>query len=64
MNTDKHVYEIFEAYPQWVFELLRRRWPGSCRFQAVTIKAIQRSADGVLIPDVTSEAILVVEFQM
>ena len=64
MNSDKHLYEIFEAYPQWVFELTGRRWPGPCRFQSVTIKAIQRSADGVLIPEVTGEAILVVEFQM
>ena len=22
------MYEIFEAYPEWVFELTRRRWPG------------------------------------
>ena len=64
MNTDKHLYEIFEAYPQWVFELTGRPWTGPCRFQSVTIKAIQRSADGVLIPEVTGEAILVVEFQM
>ena len=64
MDTDKHLYEIFEAYPQWVFELTGRPWPGRCRFQSVTIKAIQRSADGVLIPDVKEESILVVEFQM
>ncbi len=64
MNSDKHLYEIFEAYPQWVFDLTGRRWPGPCRFQSVTIKAIQRSADGVLIPEVTGEAILVLEFQM
>lgn len=64
MNSDKHLYEIFEAYPQWVFELTGRPWPGPCRFQSVTIKAIQRSADGVLIPEVPAKAILVVEFQM
>jgi len=64
MDTDKHLYEIFEACPEWVFELIRRRWPGPCRFQSVTIKAIQRSADGVLIPEETNEAILVIEFQM
>ena len=64
MDSDKHLYEIFEAYPQWVFELTGRPWPGPCRFQSVTIKAIQRSADGVLIPEITDEAILVVEFQM
>ena len=64
MDSDKHLYEIFEAYPEWVFDLTRRRSPGPCRFQSVTIKAIQRSADGVLIPDVTHEAILVVEFQL
>jgi hypothetical protein len=64
MNSDKHLYEIFEAYPQWVFELTGRPWSAPCRFQSVTIKAIQRSADGVLIPEVPAEAIQVVEFQM
>ena len=64
MDSDKHLYEIFEAFPQWVFELTRRRSPGPCRFQSVTVKAIQRSADGVLIPEVIKEAILAVEFQM
>lgn len=64
MDSDKHLYEIFEAYPEWVFDLTRRRLPGPCRFQSVTIKAIQRSADGVLIPDVADEAILVIEFQL
>jgi len=36
------VSEIFEAYPEWVFELTGRPWPGPCRFQSVTLKAIQR----------------------
>ena len=59
MDSDKHLYEIFEAYPQWVFKLTCRPWLGPCHFQSVTIKAIQRSGHGVLIPDMTDEAILV-----
>jgi len=64
MNTDKHVYEIFAAFPEWVFVLIKRKCHGSYRFTSVTIKAIQRSADGVLFPDLFEEPILVLECQM
>ena len=64
MDADKHVYEIFQAYPQWVYELLQRPSPGNCRFLSVVIKAIERRADGVLIPDAIEEPIWIIEFQL
>jgi len=64
MNTDKHVYEVFAAFPEWVFLLIKRKQNGTYRFVSVTIKAIQRSADGVLFPDLFDEPILVLEYQM
>ena len=64
MFTDKHLYEIFEAFPQWLFELIQRPSPGPCRFQSIAIKAMERRADGVLIPDAIEEAILIVELQL
>jgi len=55
MRTDKQVYEILEAYPQWLFELTGLPSPGPCRFQSVTLKAIERRTDGVLVPDAEHE---------
>ena len=64
MYSDKHLYEIFEAFPQWLFELIQRPSPGPCRFQSIVIKAIERRTDGVLIPDAIDEAISIVEMQL
>ena len=64
MRTDKQVYLIFEAQPQWLFELTGLRSPGPCRFQSVTLKAIERHSDGVLVPEANLEPLSVVELQM
>lgn len=40
MRTDKQVYEILEAYPEWPFELTGLPSPGPCRFQSVTLKLL------------------------
>ncbi len=64
MDSDKQLYEIFEVNPQWIFELTGRPSPGPCRFISVTVKAIERRADGVLVPDAFAEAISVTELQM
>lgn len=64
MYTDKHVYQIFELYPQWLFELTGLRSPGQCRFLSLSLKAIERRADGVIIPEAEQEPLSVVELQM
>jgi predicted transposase YdaD len=64
METDKHFYEIFEVNPQWIFELTGRPSPGPCQFISMTLKAIERRTDGVLVPDSPSESISVTELQM
>jgi len=64
MRTDKQVYEILEAYPPWLFELTGLPSPGPCRFQSMTLKAIERRTDGVLVPDAEHEPLSVVELQM
>lgn len=64
MESDKQLYEIFETNPQWIFELTDRPSPGPCQFVSVTVKAIERRSDGVLVPDAPAQSIWVTEFQM
>lgn len=64
MQSDKQFYEIFEINPQWIFDLTGRPSPGPCKFTSITIKAIERRADGVLMPDSFAESISVTELQM
>jgi hypothetical protein len=63
MKTDKQLCLIFEANPQWLFELTGLPSPGPCQFQSVSLKAIEQTADGVLIPDAIDEVITVLEIQ-
>ena len=63
MRTDKQLCLIFEANPQWLFELTGLHSPGPCRFQSITLKAIEQTADGVLIPDDTNEVVTILEIQ-
>lgn len=64
MDSDKHLYVIFEVNPEWFFELTGRPSPGPSRFVSVNVKAIERRADGVVIAEATSEPIFVTEIQM
>ncbi|MBM4077668.1 MAG: DUF2887 domain-containing protein, partial [Planctomycetes bacterium] len=41
MKTDKQVYSIFSANPQWIFELIGQTSPGGCQFQSVALKSIE-----------------------
>lgn len=63
MRTDKQLYLIFEANPQWLLELLGLPSPGPCQFDSVSLKAIEQTADGVVIPDVPDEIVTIVEIQ-
>ncbi len=64
MQSDKQFYEIFEVNPQWLFELTGRRSPGPCKFVSITLKAIERRSDGLLLPELTSQPITIAELQM
>jgi predicted transposase YdaD len=63
MKTDKQLCLIFEANPQWLFELTGLPSPGPCRFQSMSLKAIEQTADGVLIPDSDDGVITILEIQ-
>lgn len=38
MKTDKQVYRIFEAVPDWVFQLAGLPSPGKCVLRSVAVK--------------------------
>ena len=64
MHSDKHLYEIFEVNPQWLFELTGRASPGPCKFVSITLKAIERRSDGLLLPKLATKPLTVAELQM
>jgi len=64
MHSDKHFYEIFEVNPQWLFELTGRDSPGPCKFVSITLKAVERRSDGLLLPEQASKPITIAEIQM
>ena len=63
MKTDKELYRIFEVAPEWVFELAGLPSPGKSTLQSVTVKALERRADGVIVPEAPDQPLTIVEFQ-
>lgn len=63
METDKHLYRVFGAQPQWVFELAKLPPVGRCALRSLTVKTLERRADGVIIPQSPVPPLSVIEFQ-
>jgi hypothetical protein len=63
MKTDKELYRIFEVVPEWVFELVGLPSPGKSTLRSITVKALERRADGVIVPEAPDQPLTVVEFQ-
>ena len=63
MKTDKELYRIFEVAPEWVFELAGLPSPGKSTLRSVVVKALERRADGVIVPESRDQPITIVEFQ-
>jgi len=63
LKTDKQTFRIFQAHPPWVFELTDLPSPGKSTLQSIALKALERRADGVIMPDDPTQPITVVEFQ-
>jgi predicted transposase YdaD len=63
LKTDKQLFKIFEAMPEWVFELTGLPSPGRSTLRSFTIKALERSADGVIVPEASDRPLTIVEFQ-
>ena len=62
MKTDKELYD-FEVAPEWVFELAGLPSPGKSTLKSVTVKALERRADGVIVPESPDQPLTIVEFQ-
>jgi predicted transposase YdaD len=63
METDKQIYEVFQAVPEWLYLLLGEPAPSGCRFESITVKAIERRIDGVCDSSDAALPLMVAEFQ-
>jgi predicted transposase YdaD len=63
METDKQLYRVFSAQPQWVFELAELPPVGKCAMRSLAVKTLERRADGVIVPHSRVPPLLVTEFQ-
>jgi hypothetical protein len=63
MRTDKQLFKIFEAVPEWLFQLAGLPSPGRSTLQPLTVKALERVADGLIVPDAADQPLTIVEFQ-
>ncbi len=63
MRTDKQLFKIFEAVPEWLFQLAGLPSPGRSTLQSCTVKALERVADGVVVPEAADQPLTIVEFQ-
>ncbi len=63
MKTDKQLFQIFAAMPEWLFELTGLPSPGACEMRSFTVKELQRDPDGVFVPHDAQQPLTVAEFQ-
>ncbi len=63
MKTDKQLYLIFQARPDWLFELTGLPSPGKCELRSLTVKALERTADGLVVPVAVDQKLTLIEFQ-
>jgi hypothetical protein len=63
MKTDKEVYKIFSACPNFLFQSARIRNRTEYSMTSVTLKEFERRTDGILEPKRPNEPTYVMEFQ-
>ena len=63
METDKQLYRVFGAQPEWVFQLARLPPVGKCAMRSLTVKTLERRTDGVIVPEAPEPPLSVIEFQ-
>ena len=63
MGTDKQIYSIFVANPEWIFLLTGLPSPGRCRMQSVSFKSLEVTTDCLIVPDDDEQSLVIVEFQ-
>ena len=64
MHTDKHIYLLLGADPEFLGLLTDGlRIAGPYDFEAIDVKALERRIDGVVLPEQTEESIWAIEVQ-
>ncbi|KPA09443.1 hypothetical protein MHK_010359 [Candidatus Magnetomorum sp. HK-1] len=63
MKTDKELYKIFSAYPNYLFKCASIRKKTTYTMQSVTFKEFERRTDGVLTPKDPKAPTYIAEFQ-
>ena len=63
METDKQLYGVFRAKPEWVFLLARLPPVGKCVMRSLVVKPLERRSDGVIVPEAPTPPLSVIEFQ-
>jgi len=63
VETDKQVYRVFGAQPDWVFQLAGLPPVGKCVMRSFTVKSLERRTDAVIVPEALDQPLWVVEFQ-
>jgi len=63
METDKQLYRVFGAQPEWVFLLARLPPVGKCVMRSLAVKTLERRTDGVIVPEAPAPPLSVIEFQ-
>ena len=63
MDTDKQLFQLFAACPEWLFELAGLEPPGASEFRSFTVKELERRTDGLIVPKNPKQPLTIVEFQ-
>jgi len=63
MKTDKELYRLFAARPDYLFECAGIKVSGTYEMKSVTFKEFERRSDGLLQPLSDSDPVYLVEFQ-
>lgn len=63
MKSDKQICLIIASHPEWLFELSRLPSPGRCKMRSLVLKALQRTADALIVPDDPTQKLSLVEVQ-
>jgi len=48
MRTDKQIFEVFHVAPWMMADLLQMRSAINCRYVSMSVKSIEKEADGIL----------------
>ena len=63
MQTDKELFRIFRACPEMIFLLAHLPAPRGCKLTSTSVKALERTMDGLVTPEDPAEPLTITEIQ-